>query len=196
MQAASGVDAALWLGLADLESGGILESGRMALTSYGLPIGRFEVAVWKRLIGDAWLEAQKVFRGADTWWGDDDEVLIDGSWQPIHSSQAQTRSVIDFAASFGDRDAAYQATSWGLFQLLGEHYPETGYSSAEEMAKRFCSLQEQCDAYLTWAIGNGALDALKRGDLLAFARIQNGDGQVKQYALALGNAARRHGWQG
>ena len=190
MQAASGVGPGLWLGLADLESGG------MGLTSYGLPIARFEVSAWKSLIGEAWQEAQKVFRGAQTWQGNDDEVLIHGTWQTIHGSQEQRRSVIAFAASFGDRDAAYQASSWGLFQLLGEHYPETGYSSAEEMAKRFCSLQEQCDAYLTWAIGNGALDALKRGDLLAFARIQNGDGQVKQYALALGDAARRRGWQG
>ena len=190
MQAASGVEATLWLGLADLESRGL------AFTRYALPTARFEVGVWKGLIGDAWQEAQKVFRGADTWQGNDDEVLIDGSWQPIHGSQEQRHSVIAFAASYGDRDAAYQATSWGLFQLLGEHYAEAGYSSAEEMSGKFRSLQEQCDAYLTWAIGNGALDALKRGDLLAFARIQNGDGQVKKYALALGGAARRRGWQG
>ena len=190
MQGASGVDAALWLGLADLESGG------GGLTSYGFPIARFEVAVWKSLIGEAWHEAQKVFRGAQTWQGNDDEVFIHGSWQTIHGSQAQERSVIAFAASYGDRDAAYQASSWGLFQLLGEHYAEAGYSSAEEMSGKFRSLQEQCDAYLKWASGNGALDALKKGDLLAFARIQNGGGQVKKYALELGGASRRRGWQG
>ena len=157
MQAASGVGAALWLGLADLESSG------MGLSSYGFPIARFEVGVWKGMVGDAWQEAKKLFRGAQTWRGNDDEVFIHGSWQLIHGSQAQERSVIAFAASFGVRDAAYQASSWGLFQLLGEHYAEMGYSSAEEMAGKFRSLQEQCDAYLRWAGSNGALDALKRG---------------------------------
>src|SRR5262245_24944614 len=38
-------------------------------------------------------------------------------------------------ACFLDRDAAHQATSWGLFQIMGFHYAKCGYESAEAFAQ-------------------------------------------------------------
>lgn len=191
MEHETGIPAALWRGVMEVETGGV------ALTDDGFPICRFELKQWKRLVSEeAWQQASVFFRGADTWQGGDDEVNVNGVWQPIHGSQAFRRTVIAFASTFGKRDVAYQATSWGIFQLMGWHYVLTDYDTAEAMAAAFREPEAQARGYLTWLSARGGLAALAERELRRFVEIHNGDGDTANVAAKIDRAARRHGWQG
>lgn len=191
MEQETGMPAPFWRGVMEVETGGV------ALTGDGFPICRFELKQWKRLLSEeAWDQARWFFRGENTWQGGDDEVDVNGEWQSIHGSQAFRRTVIAFASTFGDRDVAYQATSWGLFQLMGWHYVLTDYDTAEAMAAAFREPEAQARGYLTWLQARGGLAALAEGELRRFVEIHNGDGDIVNVADKIDRAARRNGWQG
>jgi len=82
--------------------------------------------------------------------------------------------------------AAYESCSWGVFQLLGEHYAAAGYADILPFVSAMQhDEQHQLDAVLQWMDGNGLLAILRAKDWDGFARGYNGDGQVAVYSARL-----------
>lgn len=59
-------------------------------------------------------------------------------WKNCHQNQAQENDAFDFAISV-DSDKAYEATSMGLGQIMGNNYAKCGYTSAKEMYGDFAT---------------------------------------------------------
>ncbi len=87
------------------------------------------------------------------------------------------------------RKAAYEACSWGLFQLLGLNYESAGFANIYDFVEAHQSSEaSQLAAILRWMQGNGLLGALQSKDWDRFARGYNGPGQVAHYATLLETA--------
>lgn len=93
-----------------------------------------------------------------------------------------------------DRDAAHQATSWGLFQIMGFHFAKCGYGSAEEMAQAFqASVENNVAGFCRFIQASGWADALQRHAWAEFARKYNGPAYAKNaYDTKLAAAWRRY----
>jgi len=71
--------------------------------------------------------------------------------------------------------AAYDATSWGKFQILGEHAVRLGYGDSVRFAGQMALHErEHLDAFLRYCREYGLIDELRRQDTPAFARAYNG----------------------
>lgn len=77
-----------------------------------------------------------------------------------------------------DAEAAVRATSYGLFQVLGDHWQRLGYDSLADWERRMrLSVQEHLEAFVRY-IEHHSLDApLRALDWTAFARGYNGPAQ-------------------
>jgi hypothetical protein len=111
-----------------------------------------------------------------------------------------------FSAQYGkladacalDPDAAFQAASWGAFQVLGSNAVALGYPSAFEMALALTvSEAAHLDSFVRFVRVNrlaAALQACKPGNpasCIAFVKAYNGPGFAKNdYHTKLANAAR------
>lgn len=74
------------------------------------------------------------------------------------------------------QDAAYEATAWGAFQIMGYHWKALGYASINEFVE---SMQDseagQLDAFIRFIANDSALlAALKGRKWSAFAKLYNG----------------------
>ena len=87
------------------------------------------------------------------------------------SEQYERRS----KAARKDKDAAYQACSYGAFQLLGTNYRAAGYDNIHAMVD---DLEEKPRAHLQsiirWMTHEGLLELLRRREMEAFFRAYNG----------------------
>lgn len=99
----------------------------------------------------------------------------------FHGDQDLEYRALDFAAKLGG-DAAYQSISMGAPQIMGFHFTSLGYVSAEAMLAAFIDPDVQIEAMFKFLKFSNALDPLRRGDYVAFARIYNGPGQAQTYA--------------
>src|SRR5690606_23739721 len=93
------------------------------------------------------------------------------------------------------RPSAIEASSWGLFQIMGMHWKHLRYSSAEAF---FGAMHEsegaQLDAFVRFIQADSRLiEALRNKDWASFARWFNGpDFQRNQYNMRLAEAYERH----
>lgn len=72
-------------------------------------------------------------------------------------------------------DKAYQATSWGLFQIMGYHYRLLGYDSAKSMSIDLQStIQPNVSAFGKFLRNKGLIDNLRNKEWDKFARLYNG----------------------
>lgn len=99
-----------------------------------------------------------------------------------------------------DADAAYRASSFGMFAILGENYRRLGFASAGEMAW-FSAQSEsnQLELLVRYLHFSRDLDRLKQRDWRAFARSFNGpSAEDRQYpgklAAAYDEGLRRLGF--
>lgn len=85
---------------------------------------------------------------------------------------------------------AYQATSWGLPQILGMNFKAAGYNSAVEMVSSFLRNEnEHIDAMCRFMLAHNLGLPLAEKDWAAFARGYNGAGFAKNgYAAKLAAA--------
>jgi len=75
---------------------------------------------------------------------------------------------------------AYEAASWGLFQIMGFNYKICGFGSALGMAQYFqTSVVDNVDAFGKMIRHMGLIDTLRNKEWTKFARVYNGPG----YAL-------------
>ncbi|MFC4160544.1 N-acetylmuramidase domain-containing protein [Chitinimonas lacunae] len=74
-----------------------------------------------------------------------------------------------------DREAALQATSWGIGQVLGMHWQKLGYASLDKMiAAMFCDEDSQLDAMARFIKVNQLANKLSKRDWAGFAAAYNG----------------------
>jgi len=120
---------------------------------------------------------------------------------PYGTKQKQwekVQSIIDWAKNHAPqkvesfRKAAWEACSWGMFQLLGMNYEGAGFPDVDMFAQAHSESEgRQLEAIVRWMQNRGILDELKRRDWEAFARAYNGPGQVDLYASRLEGAYLR-----
>lgn len=112
------------------------------------------------------------------------------SWgdKPYPKTQAGRWAQLEEAYAL-DPEAAVSATSWGLFQVLGQNYKACGFASATAfVADMAQSEARMLAAFEAFVRANNILDDLQRKDWAGFARVYNGPGQVDKYAAMLSNA--------
>ena len=91
------------------------------------------------------------------------------------------------AASALDREAAVQSTSWGVGQLMGFNWTDTGYKSAVGMAEGMARDEDEQLFALVRFMGDESLDyCLNDHDWEEFAKRYNGAGYARnQYDVKL-----------
>lgn len=82
-----------------------------------------------------------------------------------------------------DPEAAFEACSWGAFQVLGENAVSLGYESARHMAQMLATSEAaHLDSYVRFIKTNGIADELGRcrandpESCVGFVQVYNGDG--------------------
>lgn len=82
------------------------------------------------------------------------------------------------AAARLDRDAALQACSWGLFQILGTNYRAAGYSSIQRfVTAAYRSADDHLRMFVMFLRSDARLvDAIRAHEWAAFAGVYNGPG--------------------
>jgi hypothetical protein len=129
------------------------------------------------LCGEVWDPGRYPYGGGAHQW---ERVAAVIAWGDVHLDRAESYA-----------KAAWEASSWGLLQVLGENYAAAGFPDVT----RFKAAMEESEAAqlraaLNLMARNGALGCLQRRDYVGFARIWNGPGQVGGYAGRLQTAAR------
>jgi hypothetical protein len=101
---------------------------------------------------------------------------------------------LDVAAGL-NADAAYRASSWGRFQILGNNYSEAGFNNVQDfVAAMFESEQAQLDAFVNFVQSDKVmLKALQERDWATFARRYNGpDYERYKYDKQMKAAYEKH----
>ncbi|MDA3920713.1 MAG: N-acetylmuramidase family protein [Salinisphaera sp.] len=99
------------------------------------------------------------------------------------------------AAQALDIDSAIEATSWGTYQIMGEHWSALGYASALAFETDMCQDEAaQLTAFVRFIENSRPLhQALRAHDWRAFARHYNGPAYAKNdYDHRIAAAYRRH----
>ena len=80
-----------------------------------------------------------------------------------------------------NRDAAIRATSWGVGQVMGEHYKKLGFKTPQDFLNaNFQGEKEQFNIMLKFISQNSIIyNALKRRDWKTFAKYYNGPDYAK-----------------
>jgi hypothetical protein len=90
------------------------------------------------------------------------------------ASQAERWRLLEQAAAI-DRAAAYASTSWGVGQIMGDHWRRLGYASVEALvAQARSGLGGQLKLMIRFIEKAGLVNVLNRHDWSAFARAYNG----------------------
>ncbi len=111
------------------------------------------------------------------------------------ASQVERWRLLEQAAAI-DRAAAYASTSWGVGQVMGDHWQRLGYASVEALvAEARSGLAGQLHLMLRFIEKAGLVEVLKRHDWSAFARAYNGpafarNGYDRKLAEAFAQAAK------
>ena len=163
--------------------------------SFGSPMKaliRFEAHLWlKRVSTDKKDWAKRNFRVVDGV----EQIATHSSgygWENLQNKDQDGRWNDLILAVAIDRENAFECTSMGLFQILGEHYKRLGYKSAEEMLKDFSQSEGvQWKGFEDFVDSDtGLYRALVSGDVKEFARLYNGIRNVNIYSPRLISA----GW--
>ena len=97
-------------------------------------------------------------------------------------------------AMMKDRDAALQSCSWGIAQIMGEHFSILGFAGVEQMVAACVSSEdEQLNIMATFLKANTLTGALRRHDWESFARRYNGPNyKTNQYDTRLRSEFRKY----
>lgn len=108
------------------------------------------------------------------------------------SDQAKRYAMLDRAKAI-DYDAAVMSASWGLLQVMGEHWKVLGYKSAKDFEQQVMSgFKGQLDAGVRYLEKFNVVDPIRRKDWSAAARIYNGKNYKKfEYDTKMAAAYKR-----
>ena len=106
-----------------------------------------------------------------------------GEWQELHrDSQALEWQALTVARQLDDT-AALQSISMGLAQIMGFNYAMIGFGDVQAMFRAFqASIANQIAGFFRFVETRRLVDAVRSGDLHAFAVGYNGTGQADAYA--------------
>lgn len=92
--------------------------------------------------------------------------------------------------------SALESCSWGLFQIMGLHWKDLGYQSAQDFTqKMYENERRQLDAFLQFVKVNHLVNALRNKGWDTFARGYNGPGYAQNhYDTKLAKAYKK--WRG
>lgn len=92
------------------------------------------------------------------------------------------------------RSLAIQSASWGMFQIMGFHYSNLGFPSAEDFYQAMNrSEADQFDIFLRFLNKNNLVDPLRKLDWTAFASAYNGAGYAtNRYDERLAQFYKKH----
>jgi len=109
------------------------------------------------------------------------------------ASQAARWRLLDRAAAI-DRKAAWEATSWGLGQVMGAHWAWLGYASVDALvAEARAGAAGQARLMARYIVKAGLAAALAGSNWAAFARGYNGPAyRANRYDTRLAAAFARH----
>jgi hypothetical protein len=162
----------------------------------GRPVVRLEV-------NHLWLLVERGLRpvidarfrvlGPQPWAGHMWRPIPDGEWTRLHqpgpAGQRLEWAALTLARSISEV-AAVEATSWGLGQVLGEHWSELGYPHLDAFVEAQSTEIGQLGTFARFLSWSGAVESLRSLDWLSFARVYNGRGKAAQYARELAAAYR------
>lgn len=95
-----------------------------------------------------------------------------------------------------DETAAFQATSWGAFQVMGFNWKDLKYDSVQEMVAEMYTEAGQLEAFARYIEADSALKAdLAIGAWRDFARRYNGPGAIDAYEAKMTAAFAAAGGQ-
>jgi hypothetical protein len=176
-----GIEPAALLAVAEVESGGVayaLVNGRRE------PLIRFEGHYFDRLLAPARRAVARSLGLASP--------VAGGVRNP--ASQGRRWRLVRRAAAI-DRDAAYQSVSWGLGQVMGEHWRPLGYPDVDALvAEARSGAGGQARLMARYVAHAGLAAALCGHDWTAFARGYNGPLYARSgYDRKIAAAYRRYG---
>lgn len=122
---------------------------------------------------------------------------VGGVKNPVSQEARWQRLLVP--ASRIDKKAALESTSWGLGQVMGDHWQRLGFPSVEAMVEHARKgAAEQIDLMVRYIEVFGLVDEIQRLDFRAFTRGYNGPAGIKAgYHTKMKNAyARRSGKAG
>ena len=160
-----------------------VESGRVGLVN-GLPTTRFEPHVFFQEFNRLFADHFKT--GDPAWDGKYHRIADGGRWATFHGDQAAERRALRTAVEIVAQ-AAYNAASYGLGQIMGFNHATCGYESAEAMEAAFSSEEAQLRAMFDYMKASGALAKLQANDIEGFAAIYNGPANVAYYSTLIRN---------
>lgn len=113
-----------------------------------------------------------------------------GEWETFHGNQEAEWRVIEFAASLGGQENAYQSASWGAGQVMGFNYATVGQPNAVAMAAEYNkSERSQITGIFEYISANHLAPAVRSADYETLAAGYNGSGQKVEYGKAIKAAA-------
>ena len=156
-----------------------IDSVESAGQAFGAPcqaLIRFEAHLWLDRVPPArksW--AAQAFRVVDGI--EQVRLQVHGNWEPLQEKSQVDRWVALTMATVIDRNTAFECTSMGRFQILGEHYKRLGYLSAENMLQILSQSEgAQWHGFEKFIESDTDLHiALVNGDAAQFAKIYNGE---------------------
>lgn len=156
------------LAVAEVESGGV---ATWLVNGHPVPPIRFEGHYFYRLVPESKLK----------------EAIKQGLAHPKaggikNPTSYSARYALLARAAKIDKKAAFESTSWGIGQVMGDHWEKLGFGSVEDLVNKAQTVEGQIDIMARYIKKFGLVDELQRDDDLAFAVGYNGP------------AARRYGY--
>jgi hypothetical protein len=159
------VAAALGVGIPEVKAVQSVESAGSGFIEDGRPIIRFEAHQFSRLTQHFY---DHVFPQISVRKRNDSLVQGGAAGRRREYYRLQKAMILD-------RTAALEATSWGLFQIMGFNYAAVNMRSVEELvAAMYKSEREQLKLFGEFVKKTGLADALKHKNWADFARRYNG----------------------
>lgn len=169
LDAAREVERATGTPAAALVAIAIVETNARAFAPVGEgrePLIRFEGHVFDRRLGE---EGRRIARTAGL------SAPRAGQIRNPAGQEARWRLLARAAAI--DADAAYEATSWGLGQVMGFHWRKLKFASVKALAEEARRSAAGQFALIARFLATGPFtERLERGDWAGFARLYNGPG--------------------
>lgn len=104
---------------------------------YGLTFAELRAFISVESGGEGFIKGRIVIQFEPAWYRKKAPFAPSGLWS-INKVENQTKEYIAFSDAFRkNANAAMEATSWGLGQIMGFHYKRLGYSSVGAMVDHF-----------------------------------------------------------
>lgn len=176
-----GVQAAMIHAFAEVESG-----GRSGFGSAGLPVIAYEGHIFRKLTNHIYDATHKLLSYKYV-------KKAGPEWQINNSDQATAWKTLEEAMAL-DHDAALQACSWGMFQVMGFNYSTCGYTSVDDFVTAMKAGERgQLDAFVGFCLKtHGLRKALAGKDFVQCATLYNGQ-DYGDYDKRIERAFKKHG---